>query len=57
MDPDEVREVLEACLAYLEDREDADYDMNAESGGYVPNEAMRLAGRVREVLALVGREP
>lgn len=41
-----MREVLRECLEYFDDHADADCD----HVGYIPNEEMKLAMRIKEVL-------
>jgi len=43
--------VLNACLEYFEDRQDADCE--GDPLEFVPNEEMRLAVQIRQVLGLM----
>lgn len=45
---DDLHEILEECLEYFEDCADADYQ--GEETGYVPNDEMRLAQRIKDTL-------
>jgi hypothetical protein len=44
----DLHDLLAECLEYLEDFSDADWQ--GEETGYVPNEEMRLAEKIRQVI-------
>ncbi len=40
-------DILDACLVYFDNKQDADYDSES---GFIPNQEMVLASRIKEVI-------